>query len=533
MTICTLARGAVAAFILSHASLVAQPDAIRMDRVRADIFFLASPALEGRRSLARGSEVAIEWVAAEFAKAGLKPVAGASFKQRVPLLEYRVDSRVSGLTIRQAGKEEVYRSPVISASFPRDFEAKGQVIFAGFGITAPEFGYDDYAGIDARGKMVLVFEDEPGEYDAGSIFRGREMTLHSSNTVKAANAFRHGALAVLMAPEPNRKHPAYRELLQRRRASRRAGASLAQTLDPPMQTVPVIGINDKIAAEMIASSGKTPASLQSAIDRTARPAPTTLPGVEAELKIVVAETRRSATANVLGMAEGSDASLKGETILICGHYDHNGLDTEGAHFPGADDNASGTVGVVELARIFAASPVKPRRTVVFAALAAEESGLLGAYYYTAHPPRPLETTRAVLNLDMIGRNETHTEETKGLFEIGADTSNELNVMGTSFSMGAREAAERANQAVGLRLSYKWDREPALKMLSRSDHFPFLLRGVPVLFFFTGFHPDYHTTSDTPDKLNFDKMAKILSLAYRAASDLAGTPNPPRFRAGER
>jgi hypothetical protein len=525
--------------VLLCSALTAQTGPAGIDRVRADIFFLASPALEGRRSGARGSEVAVEWVAAEFAKAGLKPVAGTSFKQVVPLVEYRVDSRASGLTLRRGEKEQTYRSPEITAGFSRDFEAKGGVVFAGFGITAPELGYDDYAAIDARGKFVLIFEDEPQESDAASIFSGREMTLYSTSAAKAANAARHGALAVLTAPEPNRKHPAYRELSRRRQSAAGAGARRAgpgaasQALDPGAPTAPVIGVTEKIAADLLEALGKTPAELQAAIDRTARPASAILPGVEAEVKIVLSERRRIRTANVLGLVEGSDPKLKDETVVVCAHYDHNGIGGDGANLPGADDNASGTAAVVELARVFAASAVKPRRTVVFAALAAEESGLLGAYYYTLNPPRPLETTRAVLNLDMLGRNETETVETKGLFEIAADTSNELNLMGTTFSAGARETIERLNAGVGLQLSYKWEREPALKMLGRSDHLPFLLQGVPSIFFFTGFHPDYHTAADTPDKVNFQKLDKILELARRTVAEFADRGEPPRFRTTNR
>jgi hypothetical protein len=518
------------ALVLLCGPLAAQADRISIDRVRADVFFLASPALEGRQSGARGSEVAVEWVAAEFAKAGLKPVAGTSFKQPVPLIEYRADPQSSGLTIRQGDKEQVFRAPGIVATFPRDFQARAAVVFAGFGITAPEFSYDDYAGIDVRGKIVLIFDDEPQEYDPASIFNGLEMTLHATSAVKMANAMRHGAVAVLLAPEPNRKHPSYRELSRRRSGNRPASPVLSQALDPGSPAIPTVAIDDQMAAGMLAASGQTPASLQTSIDRTLKPASTILPEVEAEVRIVLSERRRTQTMNVLGMVEGSDAKLKDETVVICAHYDHNGLAGEGSHFPGADDNASGTAGLVELARVFAASPVKPRRTLVFAALGAEERGLLGAHYYALNPPRPLQTTRAVMNLDMLGRNEAETVETKGLIEIGADTSNELNLMAMTFSAGAREALERANQSVGLRLSYKWDREPALKMLSRSDHFPFLLRGVPAVFFFTGMHPDYHTARDTPDTVNYGKLAKILQLACRAASEFADTPNPPRFRA---
>ncbi|MBI4877520.1 MAG: M28 family peptidase [Acidobacteria bacterium] len=522
------------ALLLLGGPLAAQPENIRMDRVRADLFFLASPALEGRQSGARGSEVALEWVAAEFAKAGLQPVAGTSFKQPVPVIEYRVDSRSSGLTVRWRDREESFRSPEASGSFPRDYQAKGEVVFAGFGITAPELGYDDYAGLDARGKIVLVFDDEPQEYDPASIFNGREMTLHATGQMKMTNALRHGAVALLTAAEPNRKHPAYRELLQRRRGAARSGPPVAsQALDPGAPAIPVFSISDKLAAALIAAAGQTPAALQAAIDATAKPASLALPGVEAEVRIVLSERRRSKTANVVGMIEGSDPKLKNETVLVCGHYDHLGADGEAGYMPGADDNASGTAGLVELARVFAASPVKPRRTLVFAALAAEERGLLGAYHYTLHPPRPLETTRAVLNLDMIGRNEAETVETKGLIEIAADTSNELNLMALTFGAGAREAMDRANAGVGLQLNDKWDREPALRMLARSDHYPFLLRGIPAVFFFTGMHPDYHTARDTPDTVNYAKMGRILKLAWRAASEFAGTDNPPRFRATTR
>jgi Zn-dependent M28 family amino/carboxypeptidase len=245
------------------------------------------------------------------------------------------------------------------------------------------------------------------------------------------------------------------------------------------------------------------------------------------MRIVIAEQRRGTSYNVLGLVEGSDPALKSETIVFSAHYDHDGA-WDGNIFHGADDNGSGTVGVVELARAFAASPQKPKRSLLFAIFAAEERGLLGSHYYVSHPPRPLETTRAVINFDMIGRNEAPSRQTEGLMDIAPDTSNELNLIGTINCPDYRAAVERANEYVGLRLNDKWDRDAALNIFQRSDQFPFALHDIPAIWWFTGFHPDYHQTTDTVEKINFTKMEKILRLAYLTGWDFANAAAPPRF-----
>src|SRR5262249_48322806 len=153
--------------------------------------------------------------------------------------------------------------------------------------------------------------------------------------------------------------------------------------------------------------------------------------------------------------EGSDPTLKSETIVFSGHYDHDGVGPQGIYH-GADDNGSGTVGVVNLAHAFARNPVKPKRSMLFIVFAAEERGLLGSYYYVAHPLRPLETTRAEINFDMIGRNEAPQNPDVPNPSIAADTSNELGLIGTHYSPDYRAAVERNNQTVGLHLTYKWD-----------------------------------------------------------------------------
>ena len=437
-----------------------------------------------------------------------------------------MDAQSSGLTVKTSARTQTYRSPDATAAFPQDVNISAPVVFAGFGITAPELNYDDYAGIDARGKIVLIFDHEPQETDAKSIFNGKGSTRYAGSYAKTLNAQKHGAVAVLMVSEPNRKHPSNQERLARIRSANERGRIPNQVLEVSELRIPLVGINDQIADELLGGQAK---ALQKSIDDTLKPASRALAGVSADVKLTVAEKRKAASANVLGVIEGSDPKLKAETIVFAAHYDHDGLAPNGV-YAGADDDGSGTVGVIALAQAFAKNEIKPRRSLLFAIFAAEERGLLGSYYYVAHPLRPLAGTRAVINFDMIGRNETESQQTTGLLQIAKDTSNELNLIGANYSLDYKEVVENANLSIGLKLNYKWDEEPALNIYFRSDHYPFALHDVPALWWFTGFHPDYHKTTDTVEKINFEKMEKIVRLAFLAGFRFADDPNAPKFQA---
>jgi Zn-dependent M28 family amino/carboxypeptidase len=186
------------------------------------------------------------------------------------------------------------------------------------------------------------------------------------------------------------------------------------------------------------------------------------------------------------------------------------------------------VGIVALARAFAANPVKPKRSILFVVFAAEERGLLGSYHLAAKPLRPLMTTRAMINFDMIGRDETPSEQTEGLIEIPADTSNRLNLIGAGYSPDFDRTVRAANRSIGLVLDDRFDHENALDVFFRSDQFPFVLKDVPAFWFFTGFHPDYHHTSDIADKINYPKMTKIVQLAYLSDWRFANEAAVPAF-----
>ena len=512
-----------------NARIAAGYDAIRAEDLRANLTFLASDALEGRLSLTRGSEVAIEWIASEFAKAGLRPIADGTYVQKVPLIEYRTDRQESRLIVSRDGKKETLRFPEAYGNFPNDVTLAAPVVFAGYGITAPELRYDDYTGLDARGKVVLVFDHEPQEDDPNSIFNGTGNTRYATSRVKLLNAQKHGALAVLVVAEPNRKHPSNQERVARIGGTQQRMQRIpSEAIEGDEIGIPLFTISDKVAADLLAPTGRRPGALQAAIDKDLRPASIAIPGTEVELHVVDRERRRATSANVVGLIEGNDPALKAETIVFSAHYDHDGPAADGNFYHGADDNGSGTVGVVELVRAFANNQAKPKRSVMFIVFAAEERGLLGSYYCVQHPLRPLDTTRAVINFDMIGRNEADSEQTKGLIKIAPDTSNELNLVGMKYSPDYRKAVEEANRTVGLKLNYKWDDEAALNVYFRSDQFPFALHDIPAMWWFTGFHPDYHQVTDTVDRINFPKMEKILRLAYITGWMFADGDRPPKF-----
>src|SRR6202042_2466581 len=274
-------------------------------------------------------------------------------------------------------------------------------------------------------------------------------TRYATNRVKALNAQAHGAVAVLVMAEPNRRHPSNLERVNR------IGGSLSRSVPLPSKVIvndelqiPLLTVSDAITAELLAAAGATPQALQSAIDHNLSNHSIALPGSEVTLHLENKSRSSGVTYNVAGLLPGADPALAAETIIISGHHDHDGAAPSAGGsldiWHGADDNGSGTVGVVELAHAFAANPLRPKRSILFVVFAAEERGLLGSYYMAAHPLRPLASTRAMINFDMIGRDEKPSEQTNGLIEIPANTSNRLNLIGAGYSPQFKATVEAAN-----------------------------------------------------------------------------------------
>jgi hypothetical protein len=548
--------------------------AITEGDLRHDLSYIASDNLEGRMSLQPGDEAAVKWIADQFASAGLAPAATdaqgkPSFIQAVPLMEYRPDRSQTTVKMIRGGKETLWKAPTVMGGFRHEVNLAAPVVFAGYGISAPELGYDDYKGLDASGKIVLVFDHEPQEDDPGSIFNGRGNTRYATTRVKLLNAQKHGAVALLLVAEPNRKHPTNAERMAR------IGGSITRTVPLPLQSIsddevqiPSLVVQDEVADALLSAvaenkTGKEEASsLQAAMDANLSAQGRALPDTTVAMHLVNSTERSGTSWNVAGLLKGSDPGLSAETILITAHHDHDGVapcppadpgraeakadpqagpvavDEKGATVPpgsrctmtwhGADDNGSGTVGVVELARAFASNPERPRRSILFVVFAAEERGLLGAYYMAQHPLRPLATTRAQINFDMIGRDEKPSRQTDGLIEIPPDTSNHLNLIGAPYSPDYERVVKQENTKVGLVLDDRFDHDSVLNVFFRSDQFPFVLHDIPALWWFTGFHPDYHHVTDTVEKIDFAKMKKILDLAYLSGWRFANDADVPKF-----
>lgn len=511
---------AIAAAVLALSAAGSPVPEVQLRRVRADLNFLCSDALEGRLSLDRGGDVAAQYIATEFEKAGLNPANGNSFLQPFTLIAYRPDRQTQTLELVRGGGTKTFSPGVdFSGGFMRPVNVTAPLVFAGYGITAPEYKYDDYSGIDVKGKIVFIFDHEPQETDPASIFNGTGHTVHGARSTKLANAQRHGAIAALIASEPLRKHPGLFDRPARTADGRSARATApTQALEGWIE-IPAFSINDETAAELVAPLNKTPADLERAIDQNLRPVSRLIAGSEIKIRTSNIETHRGTSYNVAGVLEGSDPRLRAETVMLTAHYDHLGT-RGGLVYHGANDNASGTVAVMELARILAGGSQRPKRSVLFVVFGSEEEGMLGSHYYCNHPLRPLASTRAVINLDMIGRNEAHIPQSEGVVQIPADTSNELNLVGTFYNPDLRQVIEQANREVGLDLDTKFDDDHDLNVLFRCDHFPFLVHHVPAVWFFGGFHPGYHEPSDTIDKLNFPKIEKVIRLAAGTALVLA-------------
>ena len=525
-------------------------DSIQQSHLRANLAFVASDALAGRLSLRPGDDAVLQWIASEFAKAGLSPAAinafgNPSFLQPLDLIEYKPDRPAATLTLSRGGEATTaWHGPEILGAYKDDVDLTAPLVFAGYGITAPELGYDDYKNVDVKGKIVLVFDHEPQEANPKSIFNGTGNTRYATTRVKLLNAQAHGAIALLIVAEPNRKH------LTNAERQARIAPGVKPRIEPlPLQAlkedelhIPAVTILDAVAAKLLETAGSPPSSLQSAIDKDLTPQSRTLPDTAVSIHINNTARTVGTTWNVAGVLPGGDPSLAAETILISAHHDHDGESpASSATAPneikqpmdiwhGADDNGSGTVGVIELAHAFAENKTRPKRSILFVVFASEERGLLGSYYMAAHPLRPLATTRAMINFDMIGRNEAASPQTSGLIEIPADTTNRLNLIGALYSPDYDRVVKQENEHVGLMLDDRFDHESALNVFFRSDQFPFVLKDIPAFWWFTGFHPDYHHTTDTADKINYVKMTKILQLSYLSAWHFADAApiDEPKF-----
>jgi hypothetical protein len=461
------------------------------------INYLASDVLLGRNTPSAGLDTAAAYIATEFKKYGLEPVNGSYF-QPLPLVITNLgeDNRV---LVEKGGQQQ---SLAISTQFvpfemTANAEVSGELVFAGYGITSPENKYDDYAGIDAKGKIILILSHGPRENDTASPFFNRGRNRLNSLDVKVQNAIDHGASGILYVTDPLNhlliKPRGYPWPSLQKNTS--ADMSRPRLKGPEVKKIPVVHVGKEVI-ELAFGSTDSLKNLQARMDDGMKPASGILAGMKVTIKTSIDEKIVPAQ-NVAGLLRGSDPELRNEILIIGGHYDHVGFRREHKEgddyiMNGADDNASGTTGVLMTAEAFSKMKKKPARSVLFIAFAGEEKGLFGSRAYTNAPLFPLDKTVGMLNLDMISRN-------------GADS---LFLEGAVMSPDLTSIVLKANEQVGMKLHLGQE-----TYMDGSDHAPFFDKKVPFVFFFAGLHPDYHTIRDNPNTINAAKGARVSKLVF--------------------
>lgn len=470
------------------------------------IRFLSSDQLKGRGDGTKQLDRAGNYIADHFRQFGLKP--GGEHGQYLQHFDLVVGAKLGRKNVavyRQGEHSEKLKlqETFVPLSFSASASIEAPLVFAGYGITAPEYHYDDYQGLDASGRIAIVLRHEPQENDEHSIFAGRQLTSHSEIANKATNAKNHGAKALVLVSDLG-NHPAQPDELLR----------LDEVSGPQEMTIPVIQVKADTVNSWLKPSGHSLEELRQAIDKDLSNHSMALDASGSLALTVEMERIHRKAANVIAELPGSEPSLADQYILVGAHYDHLGLGEHDSLAPrqrgqihhGADDNASGTSGVLELADALAHAKERPRHSVVFICFAGEELGLLGSAYYTNHPTFPLERTAAMINMDMIGRV----------------ANNRVYIGGTGTSPNFQKLVEDANSSVKFAVSYSPSGYGA------SDQTSFTVHEVPVLFFFSGLHSDYHKPSDTWDKIDAVSGARVVELVWNVVHGLDAMSDKPQY-----
>lgn len=487
-------------------------ESITGDDLRSHVFVLASDSLEGRETTAPGQKKAAQYLAGHFKKLGLKPVGdGGTYLQKFDVEVTRIEPPASSLTV--AGKDPFslpWGTEFMTLSL-KDTSVTGSAVFVGYVDTrvAPELR------VRMSGKIVIA------------LLGTRQQATDTSANAPMMRMFasrRDSGVAVVMTIADDTGRTSFSRLYEQV-----AGFGLDKgqmRLKDAAATGPRLGqqqvraiVSAATADRLLRAAGLTLDELRSRAQRDSVFQPLFLDHVTLTLNnSVVKETRSSE--NVVGLLEGSDPGLKDQVVVFTGHYDHMGITKSGVIYHGADDDASGTAAVMEIAEAFVHNPVKPKRSVLFMTVAGEEKGLLGSSYYVDHPLVPLDRTIANLNTDMIGRMDTKYEPKNDphyVYIIGSDKiSTELDSL----------LKVSNDQTVRLQLDYTYnDENDPNQFYRRSDHYNFAKNGVPVAFFFTGTHADYHQPTDTADKLLYERMAAITRLIFSTGWQVAQRTEP--------
>jgi hypothetical protein len=517
----------VAALLATTAVSAAEPD-FSPDRVKAHVAFLADDLLEGRGTGTRGYDIGAKYVASQFAAAGLKPGAkDGSWFQPVTLSEARLDGPASVTITAKAGDKTVWShgSEAIVSPSQRDTstDVAAPLVFAGFGIDAPKQGFNDYAGLNVKGKIVVILQGIPK--------RAPDEVLAHLGSEKGRMAAARGAVGILTIP--TLEGAKLRPWNKAQATASVPRMTWVQADGTPFVSAPGIKASAAVSsagAEILFAGAPTPlAKVLAEADRMGG-APKGFPlktSARIEAKSAV---RTIASSEIIGRLEGSDPALKNEHVVLMAHLDHLGVraDKTGDNiYNGALDNAAGVAVMLEVARAFGGDDKAPKRSMLFVANTAEEKGLLGAETFANNPPVPIDSIVSVVDLDQPLLLYPFTD----VIAFGGDHS----------TMG--EAIGRAVAKAGVKLSP--DPMPAETIFVRSDHYTFVKRGVPALLLATGFEnggkaawehflsTDYHQPSDDMNQpINWEAGANYARVGYLISREIADGATRPRWYAGD-
>lgn len=464
--------------------------------------YLSSDSLEGRRTGSEGNDAAAAWISSRALAIGLKPLPGHDdLFQPLKYLRVTPIRKESTFTISDSTGTRLYTTAAIPLMAPSDtVDVSGEVVFAGYGYMNSEEKYNDFADLSLSGRIVIIMTRKPDLRGSGVPASGSSVS-EMVEARKLPMIMLQKAKAVLFVADPALGDHASSELLSM------GGSYYLKPLFRKQLfsfALNAYSITSKTADFMLARAGLTLRQLQDSIAVTRSPASFVIPNIKARVHINVTEDTVTSN-NIIGYIEGSDPVLRDEAVLFSAHYDHVGKDFAGNIYNGANDNASGSVGLLNIASAFAALENKPARSLIFFWTTGEEEGLHGSSYYAENPLFPLDKTVADINFDMIGRSKSESDKgasLNGRFDItGPDT---IKVISGENCSRLVSLAVKACNASGIHMIDEGKGDH----FSGSDHYPFYRKDIPVLFFFTGLHTDYHKPSDDFEFIDFDKLIKV-------------------------
>ena len=495
-------------------------NSIKKDISSEEMKFLSSDALEGRNTGSKGNDTAAEYISRAALNAGLKPLPGRQdLFQTLEYLKVSILPDSSVISVTDTTGRILFTDKIIPMMSPKSrVDLSGEIVFAGYGFSSSVEKYNDFEGLSLKDKIVIIMTRTP-DLSGSGLPSGTSEVDENTEVRKLAMLIFSQPKAILYVTDPS---------LETENGLNDLRATGDYQLVPLFKTemfdfsLNVYMISRETANALLLKSGQTLNSLQGKIAESKKPSSFTVPDTRASVKISVSYDTVTSS-NVVGYLEGSDPVLKNECVIYTAHYDHVGIDSEGDIRNGANDNASGTIGLLNVARAFSGLERKPLRSIVFLWTTGEEVGLHGSSYYVNNPLFPLENTVADINFDMIGRSVRDTDTGRSpTGEIDITGKDTIKVISGGNSKGLVDIAKEACSAVDL---YGID-EGKGTHFSGSDHFPFYRKGIPVLFFFSGLHKDYHQPTDDFEFIDFDKLVKVSKAGFLTGYKIANTRERP-------